>query len=143
MNFRLTPLIALSVVLALTGCQQKSAPDVLILPYSDFGPQVISYELLGMGFYSWDSQGHEDESYQYNIQVVVYDGPPAPVCAAYPTVKDKVDYRYVTRAEALRFLKQNIAACDAMHADDPHSGADDIAATLRATLRKIEKAGHQ
>ena len=127
--------------LMLYGCSDIAGKaHIAVFPYEDFGPQAISYELLGMGWYQWDSHGYEDPDYKYNIKVIVYDGMSlADVIRAYPTVQGQVDYRYVTKDRAVAFLNSKIAECEESARSEPDIGMASVLSVLKRTVRKIEQ----
>jgi hypothetical protein len=86
--------------------------STVVLSYDDFGPQVMSYELIGMGWNQWKSEGHPlpDDT---EISVAVYRGIDLKeVKARFPTVKGKSDYRYVEYSKALAYLREKIETVD-------------------------------
>jgi len=73
--------------------------------YEDFGPQITSYEYIGMGWYQWDSQGGDDPNRIVDIRVVVYRNITLnEVEKIYPIIKRKQDYRYLEYKAALELL---------------------------------------
>jgi hypothetical protein len=79
--------------------------DALILQYQDFGPQVMSYELIGMEWYQWNSQGPDDPNASDEVKVVVYRKIPLKeVKRRYPVIEGKQDYRYLEYQAALDLL---------------------------------------
>jgi hypothetical protein len=86
----------------------KSGTEVL--RYDDFGPQAMSYELVGMGWWQWQPHG-DSRPREYDIKVVVYRGTSlAQVKRRYPVNPSKdQDYRYVKYNDAIRYLDTQIA----------------------------------
>ena len=81
--------------------------ETLVLRYSDFGPQIMSYELLGMDWYQWNSQGPDDPNERDDIKVVVYRNIPLDeVERSYPVIERKQDYRYLEYGAALNLLNK-------------------------------------
>jgi len=83
---------------------------VIVLKYRDFGPQCISYELIGFDWWQWDKCSDQDQNYKYDIKVIVYrDIPLEDIVKLYPVIKSKKqDYRYLPYNKALYFLNTNI-----------------------------------
>ncbi len=93
----------------LSSCStvQKPRANTLVLSYDDFGPQVMSYRQLGMGWYQWNSQGPDDPNATDDIRVVVYrDISADEVKRIYPVIEKKQDYRYLEYQAALDLLKK-------------------------------------
>ncbi len=84
----------------------QNAPNIIILNYHDFGPQVTAAPLLGFYWYQWENHGESDPSMAYNIKVVVYRNIPlSEAKKKYPIIKKKQqDYRYVEYAAALMYF---------------------------------------
>ena len=81
--------------------------NTLILQYQDFGPQSISYELIGKEWYQWNSQGPDDPNATDNVKVVVYRNISLDeVKRLYPVVAEKQDYRYFEYKAALDLLSR-------------------------------------
>lgn len=53
--------------------QTLTSASPFLLGYDDFEPQIIAHELLGMGWWQWESHD-EFRPAQYDIAVVVYKG---------------------------------------------------------------------
>jgi hypothetical protein len=83
--------------------------NTIILNYSDFGPQVRAYELIGMEWWSWDNHG-DSRPREYDIKVIVYkDISLDEIKKLYPTIKDKEqDYRYLKYDDAIKYLNKHI-----------------------------------
>ncbi len=128
------------LLLTLPGCSSRSTRKTVVLDYGDFGPQALACELIGFEWYQWDPCGYEDPDFEYNIRIVVYDDlGNDDIRRLYPTVEGKIDYRYVRRAEAIKFLKQAIAEWDEASRQDPCCGLpDEVRQRLESTLRRIE-----
>ena len=79
--------------------------NTVVLKYSDFGPQVVVHEVLGMEWYQWNSQGPDDPNESDDIKVVVYRNIPLDeVKRKFPVIKEKQDYRYLEYGNALKLL---------------------------------------
>jgi hypothetical protein len=128
------------LLFTLPGCSSHSARKTVVLDYGDFGPQALAWELIGFEWYQWDPCGYEDPNFEYNIRIVIYDdATDDEIRKLYPTVEHKIDYRYVRRAEATKFLKQAIAEWDEASRQDPCCGLpDEVRQRLKSTLRRIE-----
>jgi len=86
---------------------QKPKANTIVLSYDDFGPQVVSHEQIGMGWYQWNSQGPDDPNARDDVKVVVYRNiSPDEVKRMYPVIEEKQDYRYLEYQLALSLLKQ-------------------------------------
>lgn len=83
---------------------------IFILKYDDFGPQIVSHELIGFSWWQWDAHGDSNPQTQYDVKVVVYKNISlAKVKKAYPVIKEKSqDYRYVEYAVALKYFDKVI-----------------------------------
>lgn len=128
-----------NALLLFVGCSEDRHIDTLVLSYEDFGPQVVAHELLGPEWYQWDSHGYESDDFEYNINVVVFDGvSEEAVSARYKTVVGEVDYRYVSKPNAVRYLKRKISECESAIREDDLPGVQGIVETLTVTLRLIE-----
>jgi hypothetical protein len=81
--------------------------DTLVLRYQDFGPQGMSYELIGMEWYQWNSQGPDDPDARDDVRVVVYRSIALDeVKRKYPVVEEKQDYRYLEYRAAIDLLNR-------------------------------------
>jgi hypothetical protein len=99
--------ILAALILVLAATPLRSAE--VILPYSAFGPQAAAYELIGMAWWQWDSQGG-DYDRDYPIKVVVYwDQTKEETAKRHPVnqAKDQ-DFRYVEYSKAVEYLEQTI-----------------------------------
>ncbi len=93
-------------------CSHPNSPKVLpqqsktvLLQYEDFGPQVMSYQYIGMRWYQWDSGGGDDPNRTFDIRVVVYRNIALnEVEKMYPVIKQKQDYRYLEYKAALELV---------------------------------------
>ena len=87
--------------------QTPKANNTIVLSYNDFGPQVVTHEQIGMGWYQWNSQGPDDPNASDDVKVVVYRNISVDeVKRMYPVIKGKQDYRYLEYQSALKLLKQ-------------------------------------
>jgi hypothetical protein len=88
---------------AQTFLPQRS--QTVVLQYDDFGPQIMSYEVLGKDWYQWDPEGGDDPKKTFDIKVVVYRNISLDeVKKMYPVITQKQDYRYVEYKPALDLL---------------------------------------
>jgi hypothetical protein len=118
----------------LAACEPEHIrPEAIMLEYEDFGPPVMAHELLGNEWYAWSKPGSFEPDEQFDVHVVVYDGDRTLIERAYPTVKDRADYRLVLRADALAFLDASIAELANEH-DRPLLG---LRARLQSTRSRI------
>jgi len=103
-----------SILLSCAGPQksnvaeiQKPKTNTIVLGYDDFGPQVMSYELIGKEWYQWNSQGPDDPNARDDIKVVVYRNVSVDeVRRKYPVIEKQQDYRYLEYQPALDLLKK-------------------------------------
>src|SRR6267378_3720349 len=106
--------IGSSILLSCAGPQksnvaeiQKPKTNTIVLSYDDFGPQVMSYELIGKEWYQWNSQGPDDPNARDDIKVVVYRNVSVDeVRRKYPVIEKQQDYRYLEYQPALDLLKK-------------------------------------
>jgi hypothetical protein len=81
----------------------------VVMDYSDFGPQVVAYDLIGYEWYQWNSQGPDNPSDFDKIFVVVYkDIGLAIIKKKYPVVKPISDFRYVDFSAAMNFIDSKV-----------------------------------
>ncbi len=101
-------LIVFSFVL-LAACANQVKQNTAVLNYSDFGPQVIASEIIGMEWWQWQSHG-EPRPAADDIKIVVFqDIPLKEVKRLYPVKPDmQKDYRYLEYDKALDFLNSKI-----------------------------------
>ena len=85
--------------------------EVLLLNYSDFGPQVAAYRLLGPEWWQWESHGDPDPKKKYDINVVVFhEELEEEVKKRFSIVPlDEIDYRWISLDEALQYLNEEIS----------------------------------
>jgi hypothetical protein len=87
------------------GCTAAIKNNSAVFDYAEFGPQVVSHELLGKEWYQWDPHGSSDPNERYDIKVVVYrDMPLKKIQQQYPVIKGEKDYRYLEYSLALQHL---------------------------------------
>jgi len=81
----------------------------MVLSYSELGPQVLVYELIGYEWYQWNSHGDSDPNTIDDVKVVVYRNIPLEkVKEIYPVIKGKQDYRYLDYETAIDYINKNI-----------------------------------
>ena len=70
----------------------------------------MSFELLGQGWWSWESSGSSNINRLYPIKVVVYSNKTLKqIKSQYPVIPiKKQDYRYISLEQANRYLNKNI-----------------------------------
>ncbi len=90
---------------------QTVLSEVLVLNYSDFGPQVAAYRLLGPEWWQWQPHGDPDPKKQYDINVVVFHGELEEEIKERFSVAplDEIDYRWITLDQALQYLNKEIS----------------------------------
>ena len=125
-------LIVLSVVLCFSGCSDRR--QVVVLSYSDFGPQVVAVDLLGPEWNPWDAHGDQLDP-DVPIVVVVFDGISLEEARRqYPTVEGQSDFRWIPKRQAVEWLHARLLELR----DDPGCGMAEIAACLDRTWKKIQ-----
>lgn len=99
--------ILAALILVLAAAPIRAAE--VILPYSAFGPQVSAYELIGMAWWQWASQGDDDDR-GHPIKVVVYwDQTKEETAKRHPVDQPKQqDFRYVEYSKAVEYLERTI-----------------------------------
>jgi len=110
----------------------KEAPNTVVLKYSDFGPQSVAWETIGMEWWQWDPCGDPDPQYSYDIKVVVYrDIPLEKVKQLYQVRKERnQDYRYLEYPKAMEYLNKGIR-------DHESKDLRGIAEELRTTKTRL------
>ena len=105
--------VAALAAVALTCARERKAgvrtprSNTLVLRYQDFGPPSVTYGLLGVEWYQWNSQGPDDPNATDDVKVVVYRNVPLEeVRKEYPVVEEKQDYRYLEYEVALDLLSK-------------------------------------
>ncbi|MFV1985132.1 MAG: hypothetical protein ACC657_16405 [Thiohalomonadales bacterium] len=83
--------------------------NTIVLNYNDFGPQVISNHVLGMGWWQWQNHGASRPKL-YDIKVVVYRNIELhKIKKTYPIDPiAKKDYRYFRYSDAIKYLNKHI-----------------------------------
>ena len=100
----------LNLFLLLLACPAVLA-ESLVLDYSDFGPQVAAYRLLGPEWWQWQAHGDSDPKTQYSIRVVVYnEGSESNVRSQYRLIpSENKDYRWIPLNQAFQYLNEEIS----------------------------------
>jgi len=103
--------LLVSILLFVTGCVSTGSTNSswLLMDYTDFGPQVIAQEIIGMEWWQWQDYGDSvDQSYA--IKVVVYNDIAGEIARReFPVNPEKnLDYRYVEYEKALKYLDEKI-----------------------------------
>lgn len=100
----------LTLLFFVTACTSSNDQGTVTLDYKAFGPQVISYELIGNEWWQWDAHGAPDPAVTYDIKVVVYRNIDlASVKEKFPIdEKQQKDYRYLAYQQAIEYLDQHI-----------------------------------
>jgi hypothetical protein len=99
-------------VFFISGCSSNNSnqSQVLVLPYSAFGPPSMSGSLLGVEWFQWQSHG-DSRPRKYDVNIVVYrDSSFEEVKSQYPiSEKNEIDYRYVTYVDSITYFDENIS----------------------------------
>jgi len=113
----------ISLIIFLEACSSVNSDNMIVLEYSDFGPQVIASEVIGTQWWQWQEHG-DSKPTVYPVKVVVYRGASLDEAKKrYPVdPMKKQDFRYLEYQEALNFLDQKIE--------------DDVIEGVTSTLRK-------
>jgi hypothetical protein len=100
----LVPILSL-----LIACTAPAKPHVSLLNYSDFGPQVIASEVVGMEWWQWQPHG-DPRPRPYPIKVAVFrDMSLDDVKKQFPVDEAReLDYRYLQYETAMRYLDAKI-----------------------------------
>lgn len=107
---------------------------VLVLPYDAFGPQAMSFGLVGFGWWQWEAGGSFGPGDTFDIRVVVHrDGERDLAARVHPTVPGVWDRRYVSRSDALAYLDRSLAELAQM------GGFEALTEELRHTRAAIAK----
>ncbi|KLV01738.1 hypothetical protein C9I90_04435 [Photobacterium aphoticum] len=103
--------------LSATAVVASEKPCIAVFNYHDFGPQVMSSDLLGMEWFQWEQHG-DPRPKDYPVKVVVYAGYSlAEIEGRYPVIPEKEqDHRYVHLADAKTFVDTSL---DTLHRMDP------------------------
>ena len=99
--------------------------------YDEFGPQAMSFETIGYGWYEWNSHGSQSMD---NIKVVVYRNNKSSVLNQYQDSQSSpaIDYRFIHHQSALDYLNRNIRELSTTNQ------FPDIVSQLKLTKQKIE-----
>ena len=92
------------------GSTGYAKENIKIFNYSDFGPQIIAHEVIGMEWWQWDNFGNPSPGYEYEIKVVVFkDIALKKIMEMYPVNKSKQqDFRYLKYETAIGYLNEKI-----------------------------------
>lgn len=100
-------IVLLLIIICTVGCADTPKANSTVFNYSDFGPQVMSYEMIGYEWYQWDSQGPDGPNQSDDVKVVVYRNVPLEqIKEKYPVIEEKQDYRYLEYSLALEHLNK-------------------------------------
>lgn len=93
----------------IAGCSTPEDKCVIVLQYSDFGPQVIASEVVGMEWWQWQAHG-ASRPVKSDVKVVVYKGIPlSRIEERYRVIPQRQeDFRYLELQSALLFLDKKI-----------------------------------
>lgn len=91
------------------GCFNGVKNNTVTFSYSDFGPQVIAHEVIGMEWWQWQDHG-DSRPRDYDVKVVVYRNATLDeVKIKFPVVAEQLkDYRYLEYDVAINFLNEKI-----------------------------------
>jgi len=106
------PRLLLFVLLTLLiTCTNQVNQNTIVLNYSDFGPQVIASEIIGMEWWQWQSHG-ESRPTVNNIKIIVFREIPLNEVKELYAVNQYLqkDYRYLKYEKAINFLDSKIDA---------------------------------
>lgn len=98
------------IFILLSSCATNhQTPKTYVFEYTDFGPQAIAHELLGMQWWQWQPHG-DSRPAKCDIKVIVYrDIDLDSVEQRYPVVEESLkDYRYVKYDDAITYLNKHI-----------------------------------
>lgn len=100
--------------------------------YSDFGPQAMAHELLGMNWWQWSEPGGFQPNETFDVKVVVYcAGQRSDIEKRFPVDKaTHKDYRYVIKNDAIGYLIKHIN----------EDFIPEVTEKLKTTKYKIESA---
>ena len=115
-------LIVLSIMLFNLSYGNDSK-KLIILNYSDFGPQSMSYDVLGKEWWQWKTHGDSRPGKHHEIKVIVYRNITLKkVKNLYPVIKEnKQDYRYLEYQKAIDYLDDKIKLLKEWKKHDPKS----------------------
>ena len=112
-NRYISSLLCLCILAFTTSCitLKEEKKNTLVLDYSEFGPAVLSYELLGQAWWQWWPHGDGNPDTEYDIKVVVFDNiSEEQVKQLYPvSEKEQMDFRYVSKEAALGYFDETTA----------------------------------
>lgn len=129
-----------------TANQKICSPcaHTVILSYEDFGPEAMSYELIGHSWNEWKSEGHKLPD-DVDIKVVVYRGVELEeLRKQFPVVQGKSDYRYLEYTIAIQFLEEQVKTVqrykkEEQWAADSEASAVNMWEKLEQTLQKTHR----
>ncbi len=116
----------------------------IVLAYDDFGPQVMSYESIGMDWNQWKSEGHELPD-DVEVKVVVYrDVELNEIKKQFPVIRGKSDYRYFEYARAIQYFQEQLRQVESykkeeQEASDSEPSAVKMFEDLEQTLKKTQR----
>ena len=108
-----------------------------VVPYDDFGPQAMSFDLIGMGWYTFSAANCcYEPGDAFDVRVVVARDATALAAARtrYPSGPTLGDYRFVTLADVRTYVAAGLA--DEAAGDRIPS----IEASLRALAAHLDRA---
>lgn len=114
--------------------------NVVILNYSDFGPQSMSYKVLGNEWWQWDPHGDSRPEKKYDIKVIVYRNISLMnVKEMHPVIEEKnQDYRYIEYNMAIQHLDELIKVMKEWKESEPDTFLSEWLSVPQHAKEKIE-----
>ena len=104
----------------------------------------MSYELIGMAWNQWKSEGHKLPD-DVDVKVVVYRGVELEeLRKQFPVVQGKSDYRYLEYARAVQFLQEQVKTVESYKKEEQAAADSEASAVkmweeLDQTLKKTQR----
>ena len=98
------------IALFITSCQSETIEKPLVVDYYFFGPQAASFEIIGFGWYQWNTQGPDKGEPEDIIKVVIYkETSLEKIKKNYPVnTTIEQDYRYIKYQTAISHFNKLI-----------------------------------
>ena len=102
-------------------CYANESESITILNYYDFGPQAMSYELIGYEWWQWEPYVDHRPDTRYNVKVIVYRNISLEkIKELYPVIKHiHQDYRYLKYDKAVKYLEDKIEEIKELEKSNP------------------------